>query len=73
MYYPELKSLLRAIKAIGAQNVGEGGRSGMLGRQGWQQLEAAYESFRQAQGLPASYDVIFVLGEKGAAGQAHQR
>lgn len=66
LFYPDLKSLLRAIKAIGAQNVGEGGRSGMLGRQSWQRLEAAYEAFRQPAGLPASYDVVFVLGERGS-------
>ena len=64
VYYPDLKSLLRAIKAIGAQNIGEGGRNGMLGRAAWQQLEAAYESFRQPQGLPASYDVLFFLAQK---------
>ena len=63
VYYPELKSLLRAIKDIGAQNVGEGGRNGMLGRDAWRQLERAYERFRQPQGLPASYDVLFVLSE----------
>jgi malonyl-CoA O-methyltransferase len=58
VHYPDLKTLLRAVKAIGAQNVGEGARSGMMGRAAWQQLEAAYEQFRQPAGLPASYDVI---------------
>jgi malonyl-CoA O-methyltransferase len=58
VHYPDLKTLLRAVKAIGAQNVGDGGRSGMMGRQSWQRLEAAYETQRQSAGLPASYDVI---------------
>lgn len=57
-HYPDLKTLLRAVKDIGANNVGAGARSGMMGRHAWQQLEAAYEHHRQAAGLPASYDVI---------------
>ena len=64
VHYPDLKTLLRAVKAIGAQNVGEGGRSGMMGRTAWQQLEAAYEPFRQPAGLPASYDVILAYAQK---------
>lgn len=64
IHYPDLRTLLRAVKAIGAQNVGEGGRSGMMGRAAWQQLEAAYETFRQPAGLPASYDVILAYAQK---------
>lgn len=58
VHYPDLKTLLRAVKGIGAHNVGEGARSGMMGRHAWKQVEAAYEQHRQAAGLPASYDVI---------------
>ena len=64
VHYPDLKTLLRAVKAIGAQNVGEGGRNGMMGRDAWKKLETAYEEFRQPAGLPASYDVIFVYANK---------
>ena len=64
IYYPDLKTLLRAVKAIGAHNVGEGGRSGMMGRAAWQQVEAAYERFRTAEGLPASYDVILAYARQ---------
>lgn len=64
VYYPELKTLLRAVKAIGAHNVGEGGRTGMMGRTAWQRVEAAYEQFRQPEGLPASYDVLLAYAEK---------
>lgn len=58
LHYPDLKTLLRSVKAIGAHNVGEGGRTGMMGRDAWLRVQAAYESFRVAGGLPASYDVI---------------
>jgi len=64
VHYPELKTLLRAVKAIGAHNVGAGARSGMMGRQAWQQVETAYERHREAAGLPASYDVILCYGSK---------
>lgn len=58
VFYPDLKSLLRAVKDIGAQHVGEGGRTGMLGRGAWARVQAAYEVYRTPQGLPASYDVL---------------
>jgi len=64
VHYPDLKTLLRSVKAIGAQNVGKGARSGMMGRTAWQQLEAAYEQFRQPAGLPASYDVVLGYAQK---------
>lgn len=64
VHYPDLKTLLRAVKAIGAQNVGSGGRSGMMGRSAWQRLEAAYEQYRTPAGLPASYDVILAYATK---------
>jgi len=64
VHYPDLKTLLRAVKAIGAHNVGEGGRNGMMGRQAWQQVEATYEQHREAAGLPASYDVILGYARK---------
>ena len=64
VYYPDLKTLLRAVKAIGAQTVGEGGRSGMMGRSAWKKVEAAYEAHRDSAGLPASYDVILAYAKK---------
>ena len=64
VHYPDLKTLLRAVKAIGAQNVGEGVRSGMMGRHAWKKLEDAYEKHREPTGLPASYDVILGYANK---------
>ena len=64
LHYPDLKTLLRAVKAIGANAVGEGARTGMMGRHAWQALEAAYEKQRTPQGLPASYDVILGYAER---------
>lgn len=64
VHYPDLKALLRAVKAIGANAVGDGARSGMMGRAAWQAVQAAYESRRTAAGLPASYDVLLCTAEK---------
>lgn len=58
VFYPDLKTLLRSVKDIGAHTVGEGARTGMLGRSAWQRVEAAYEAYRTPQGLPANYDVL---------------
>ncbi len=63
-YYPDLKSALRAIKSIGANQVGAGRRRGLMSRESWRGVEKAYEAFRQEQGLPLTYDVITVHAEK---------
>ncbi len=57
-HYPDLKHLLRAIKAVGANTLGAGRRAGMMGKDAWRALEAAYEKERDAAGLPLSYDVL---------------
>jgi malonyl-CoA O-methyltransferase len=64
MHYPDLKTLLRAVKEIGANSVGEGARSGLLGRSAWQRVQAAYEQHRTPAGLPARYDVILAYARK---------
>lgn len=64
LHYPDLKTLLRAVKAIGANAVGAGARSGMMGRTAWRALELAYEKQRTPEGLPASYDVILAYAER---------
>ncbi|MFZ4538605.1 malonyl-ACP O-methyltransferase BioC [Propionivibrio sp.] len=64
VYYPDLKTLLRAVKDIGAHNVGEGARSGMMGRHAWKKVQATYEQHREPAGLPASYDVILGYARK---------
>lgn len=62
--YPDLRSLLGAVKAIGANALGPGRRSGMMGKAAWHALVSAYEAHRTDAGLPASYDVIFLTARK---------
>lgn len=59
-HYPDFKTLLRAVKAIGANQLGEGRRTGLMSRGDFQRAEAAIETLRQPAGLPLTYDVIYL-------------
>ena len=64
---PDLRGLLRDIKAIGAHAVGGGRRRAPLGKAAWRALEARYEAHRRPDGLlPATYDLILLNLEKAA-------
>lgn len=60
---PTVRSLLRDIRSLGAHVLGQR-RQGLFGRTAWARMEAAYESLRTADGLPISYDVVFIDAEK---------
>jgi len=66
--YPDLRSLMRDLKAIGAHNVNAGRPRGLMGRRRLAALTEAYETFRRDGQLPATYEVIF-----GRARAARQR
>lgn len=59
LYYPQLKNLTHELKALGAHNVNQGKPTGLTGRSRLQHFRAAYESFRQSEGLPATYEVYY--------------
>jgi malonyl-CoA O-methyltransferase len=63
-FHPDLKALLRALKSLGANQVGANRRPGLFGRQIWQAVETRYESLREADGLPATYEVILCTASK---------
>ena len=61
---PDLRGLLRHIKAIGAHTVSSAPRA-PLGRDAWRRLQARYEIWRRDDGqLPATYDVILLAVER---------
>ena len=63
--YLDLKTLMRELKAIGAHNVNNGRHAGLTGRERLRQLVAAYERFRDSDGLlPASYEVVYGVATK---------
>jgi malonyl-CoA O-methyltransferase len=57
--YADLPALLRDLKAIGAHTVLEGRREGLMGKSAWRKLLLNYEAFRQADRLPATYEVVY--------------
>jgi malonyl-CoA O-methyltransferase len=57
--YADLKPLLRELKGIGAHNLLPGRSAGLMGRQRWQRMVDAYESFRKEGRLPATYEVVY--------------
>lgn len=56
--YADFRGLLRAVKAVGANQLGSGRRPGLMSPAAFRQAEAASEAGRTPAGLPLSYDVI---------------
>lgn len=57
--YPDLPTLMRQLKGIGAQTVTTPRARGLQGKQRFAQLQQQYEQFRYREGLPATYEVIY--------------
>lgn len=57
----DIPSLLRSIREIGAHTLGSGRRRGLLGRHAWQRFCSALESTRTSDGLPTTYDAIYLI------------
>ncbi len=66
LYYPDVRSLARELKALGANQVAGRTSQGLTGKGYWQQLANAYEVNRSEFGLPASYQVLIITGCKNA-------
>jgi malonyl-CoA O-methyltransferase len=62
-YYRDFKSLLKAVKALGANQLGSGRRTALLSRTAFSRAEAAYESQRTADGLPLTYDLVLLTAQ----------
>ena len=63
-HYADFKTLLRAVKAIGANQLGDGRRTSLMSRATFMRAEAAYEQLRTPAGLPLTYDVIYLYASK---------
>lgn len=64
LHYPDVRSLTHELKALGAHNLNPGRPGGLTGRARILALIDAYERFRQAQGLPATYQVLYAVLRK---------
>jgi malonyl-CoA O-methyltransferase len=60
LYYPDVRSLMLELKAIGAHNATAGRARGLTGRHGWQAMLANYERHRSDKGLMATYELFYV-------------
>jgi malonyl-CoA O-methyltransferase len=67
--YPDVITLMRDLKAIGAHNVTAGRPRALAGRARLARVQQAYENFRRDERLPATYEVIYGASW-GAAGHA---
>lgn len=63
-HHPQLRDLLRGLKALGANQVGHNRRPGLLGRKAWVAVEGRYEHRREPEGLPATYEVLLCTARK---------
>lgn len=57
--YDTVFSLMRDLKDIGAHNVNAGKKKGLSTRRSFQCMANAYETYRDAGSLPATYDVMY--------------
>lgn len=57
--YTDLMSMLREIKGMGAHNVTQGRKHGMMGKSAWRTLQNNYEHFRREGRLPATFEVVY--------------
>lgn len=64
LHYPDVRSLTHELKALGAHNLNPGRPGGLTGRARILGMVEAYEQFRQASGLPATYQVVYAVLEK---------
>lgn len=65
-YHQQLNGLTGELKAIGAHNLNKGRNTGLTGRQQIAKMKSAYESFRTAKGLPADWELVYVVARKPA-------
>lgn len=64
LFYPDVRSLARSFKQIGANYVAGRTDAGLGGKKRWRQFAEAYEQFRTEQGLPLSYQVLQIVATK---------
>jgi len=67
--YPDVMSLMRELKGIGAHNVASQRAHGLTGKTHLKMMLDAYEQFRRGDRYPASYEVIYGTAFAPADGQ----
>jgi len=57
-HYADVYALMKELRAIGASHAASDRRRSLTGRHRMQAMASAYESLREARGLPASWEII---------------
>lgn len=57
--YADFDALARDLRVSGQSNVARGRRRGLLGKQAYQRMRAAYDALRQNGRLPATVEVVY--------------
>ena len=57
--YPDVMSLMRELKGLGAHNVASQRLHGLTGKSSLDKMLQAYEAFRREDRYPASFEVIY--------------
>lgn len=60
-HYPDVRALMRELRALGATNALTGRRASLTGRQRFIAAAAAYNAHRDANGLPATWEIISAM------------
>lgn len=60
-HFPSVSALSRNLRQLGAAHLQEGRSGRLTSRQQYQRLCQTYEGYRQPAGLPASWQVVFVV------------
>lgn len=64
-HYEKVRNLTHELKQLGANHIQNGRTQRLVSRQSFQLLLSTYETYRQPQGLPASWQVVYgVLRKK---------
>ncbi|HET9032699.1 MAG TPA: malonyl-ACP O-methyltransferase BioC [Dokdonella sp.] len=67
--YPDVRSLMRELRAIGATNANRDRSRTLTGKAHLQRVIEAYETFRHEGLLPATFEVVYAQAWAPAAGQ----
>jgi len=63
-YYPDTIALMRSLQAIGATNAHAKRRRGLMTPRQFARLEQGYAKYRTSRGLPATWQVLFMVLKK---------
>jgi len=69
-YFDDARSLLQSNRDIGASRVPLQARRTTLGRAAWQLVRAAFDAQRTPQGIPLTYELVWVVAHRPGNGDS---